>query len=71
LIGRGDKLMAHTQIFYTNSARFASQLAPASSYDTINLLPSIWQGGGLKSITSIADVGDLYNTESWIPQTRR
>lgn len=63
--------MAHTQIFYTNSARFASQLAPGSSYETINLLPSIWQGGGLKSITSIADVGDLYNTDSWIPQTRR
>lgn len=63
--------MAHTQIFYTNSARFASQLAPGSSYETINLLPSIWQGGGLKSITSIADVDDLYNTNSWIPQTRR
>lgn len=63
--------MAHTQIYYTNSARFASQLAPGSSHETINLLPSIWQGGGLKSITSIADVGDLYNTDSWIPQTRR
>ena len=63
--------MAHTQIFYTNSARWGSQLAPGSSYDTINLLPSIWQGGGLKSIASIYDVGDLYNTDSWIPQTRR
>jgi hypothetical protein len=63
--------MAYTQIFYTNSARFASQLAPGSSYETLNLLPSIWQGGGLKSITSIDDVGDLYNTDSWIPQTRR
>ena len=63
--------MAHTQIYYTNSARFASQLAPGSSYETLNLLPSIWQGGGLKSITSINDVGDWYNTNSWIPETRR